>query len=108
MTFRFRVSEALASVNQKGRKIMKTSMIAALTALAVQGAVAAISCIVDAGTETYSRSTACSTPGTLDVKTRSAYAKTCEYAVETRFRTKDESAALSLATSRFGTVIIMR
>ena len=87
---------------------MKTSMIAAVTALAVQWAVAAISCIVDAGTETYSRSSACSAPGTLDVKTRSAYAETYEYAVETRFRTEDVSSAISLDTSRFGTVIIMR
>lgn len=87
---------------------MKTSMIAAVIALAVQWTVAAISCIVDAGTETYSRSTASSTPGTLDVKTRDEYAETSEYAIETRFRTEDVSPMISLDTSKCGTVILMR
>ena len=87
---------------------MKTSMIAAVIALAVQGAVVAASCIVDAGSETYSRSTACSAPVTLDVKTRDEDAKTSEYALETRFLTTDVSSAIRLDTSKCGTIMLLR
>ena len=87
---------------------MKTSIITALAVLAVQLAVLAASCIVDAGTENYSRSTASSASVTLDVKTRDEYAESSEYTLETRFLTTDVSSAMSLDTSKCGTVILMR
>lgn len=87
---------------------MKTSMIAVVIALAARWDAAAVSCIVDAGTEIYSRSTVSSVPGTLDIKSRSVYAETSEDAIETRFRTEEVSSAIGLDTSECGTVMLIR